>query len=267
MSNKLKNVGRAKQRRRSRGPNFIQLYRYVLDSPAYVSLSANARSALIEINRGYNGANNGDIVLSVRSIAERMGCTKKTAGITLQELVEKGFIEERVKGAYSVKFRHATKWRLTDRRCDVTGAEQSKAFLKWQNPGPVSKPTPKTKTKTKPQKPTNHRSKNYPCTGVKITPLGNFPEQPPQGYILPHYKPFHGSKIYPTSISTSLERDVALPAAVPSAAGVEPAATGIGHDAEPPSNSSDAKPAPAMGVAESAEPNDLLEIPPFLRRA
>ena len=127
MSNKLKNVGRAKQRRRSRGPNFIQLYRYVLDSPAYVSLSANARSALIEINRGYNGANNGDIVLSVRSIAERMGCTKKTAGITLQELVEKGFIEERVKGAYSVKFRHATEM-ATDRsalRCHRCRAEQS----------------------------------------------------------------------------------------------------------------------------------------------
>jgi hypothetical protein len=151
MSNKLRAKSSNRSRGTYRGPKYIQLFRYVLDSPAYVSLSAYARSALIEVNRGYNGANNGNIVLSVRGVAERMGCTKKTAGIALQELVEKGFIEERVKGAYSLKFRHATEWRLTDRRCDVTGAEQSQAFLKWQEPGDKS------------QKPTNHRSKNYPC--------------------------------------------------------------------------------------------------------
>jgi hypothetical protein len=47
------------------------------------------------------------------------------------ELVEKGFIEPRTRGAYSVKFRRATEWRLNDRRCDVTGKAQSQAFLKW----------------------------------------------------------------------------------------------------------------------------------------
>jgi DNA-binding MarR family transcriptional regulator len=241
MSNKLKNVGRAKQRRRDRGPNFIQLYRYVLDSPAYVSLSANARSALIEVNRGYSGANNGNIVLSVRGVAERMGCHIETASRALQELVQKGFIEERIKGAYSVKFRRATEWRLTDRRCDVTGAEQSQAFLKWQNPEPDPEPEPASKPqKRKPQ------YGNSVLYSAENPYTGNFPAPPPQYGNSVHCEPFHGAEIPYTSISTSLERAVVLPADVLSAAGVEPAA-GIGHNAGPPLD-------------------DLNTIPAFLRR-
>ena len=119
------------RRRRQNGPKFIQLFRYVLDSPAYTSLSLAARAALVEVIRGYNGQNNGQIVLSVRDLAHRMNCHRNTAARALRELVEKGFIEPRVKGAFSVKFRRATEWRLNDRRCDVTGTAQSQAFLKW----------------------------------------------------------------------------------------------------------------------------------------
>jgi hypothetical protein len=235
MSNKLKNVGRAKQRRRNRGPNFIQLYRYVLDSPAYMSLSANARSALIEVNRGYNGANNGNIVLSLRSITERMGCHKETASIALQELVKKGFIEERVKGSYRRKFRHATEWRLTDRRCDVTGAEQSQTFLKWQNPDP--EPEPKTR---KPQ------GGNSALCSTEIPPTRNFPGPARQYGNSAHCKTKHSTEIPPTSIFTSLEGDVALPDAVLSDAAEPLAAAGIGHNNGP--------------------PMDYLDIPEFLRR-
>ena len=132
MSNKIKRVRRHQTRhRRSNGPNFIQLFRYMLDSPAYVSLSTVARAVLIEVNRGYNGSNNGRIVLSERVLAERLTCHRHTIRRALHELVRKGFIEPRIKGAYSVKFRRATEWRLNDRRCDATGELQSQAFLKW----------------------------------------------------------------------------------------------------------------------------------------
>ncbi len=49
------------------GPKFIQLFRYLLDSPAYMSLSVWARAALIEVNRGYNGSNNGRAYLRANS--------------------------------------------------------------------------------------------------------------------------------------------------------------------------------------------------------
>jgi hypothetical protein len=71
---KKPNKNSAKARRRGKSPNYIQLFRYVMDCPAYVSLSAKARSALIEVTRGYNGSNNGMIVLSAWQLAERMCC-------------------------------------------------------------------------------------------------------------------------------------------------------------------------------------------------
>jgi DNA-binding MarR family transcriptional regulator len=261
MSNKLRPKSSKRSRRSYRGPNFVQLFRYVLDSKAYISLSANARSALIEVNRGYNGVNNGAIVLSVRSIAERMGCHIETASCALQELVKKGFIEERVKGSYSVKFRRATEWRLTDRRCDVTGVEQSQAFLKWQNPDPE----PKSKPKSQKRKPQYGKSVLY-STEKPYT--GNFSAPPPQYGKTLHCEPLYGTENPYTSISTNLERAVVLPAAVLSDDGVEPTAAEIGHNAGPPLDLPDNRPSPAAAVPASAAaaPDDLLDIPPFLRR-
>jgi hypothetical protein len=145
MPNNQNRTGRAKRRRRYDGPVFIQLFRYELDCSAYVSLSPYARAALIEVNRGYNGSNNGKIVLSVRDLARRLGCHRDTACGALHELIDKGFIEPRIKGVFSVKFRRATEWRLNDRRGDATGVQQSQAFLKWQGP---EQPTAKSKTRS-----------------------------------------------------------------------------------------------------------------------
>src|SRR5262249_23075118 len=143
MPNNQNRTGRAKRRRRYDGPVFIQLFRYMLNCPAYVSLSPWARAALIEVIRGYDGSNNGRIVLSVRALADRLACNKDTADHALQELTNKGFIEPRIKGAFSRKFPHATEWRLNDRRCDATGVLQSQAFLKWR--GPAGQPPAKSK--------------------------------------------------------------------------------------------------------------------------
>jgi hypothetical protein len=143
--NKHRRTRRAK-RHRNHLPNFVALFRYMLDCPAFVSLSTWARAALIEVIRGYNGSNNGRIVLSVRDLAKRLACDKDTANDALQELTDKGFIEPRIKGAFSVKFRRATEWRLNDRRCDATGERQSQAFLKWR--GPAEQPPAKAKTRS-----------------------------------------------------------------------------------------------------------------------
>jgi hypothetical protein len=116
------------------GPIFVQLFHYMLRCPAYVSLSPWARSALIEVHLGYNGGNNGRIILSVRDLAKRLGCNKDTANDALRELIKKGFIEPRIPGAFRVKFKRATEWRLNDRRCNATGERQSQAFLKWRGP-------------------------------------------------------------------------------------------------------------------------------------
>jgi hypothetical protein len=260
MSNKL--ARRPRRGRKHSGPLYIQLFRYALDSAAYVSLSSSARSALIEVVRAYNGANNGKIVLSERQFAERMDCDRQTVRKALHELIEKGFIEPRVKGAFSVKFRRATEWRLNDRRCDVTGEPMSQAFLKWSSPKPERRAPKPTETETSPweklgmsraswyrrgkpaETETISRGEIFPPYGVRFSPTRNFPETPPRGEILPHCETIHGGKISPTSISTR--------AMAPKGARVERSDASkhapIGHNAGPPLE-------------------DDLSIPAFLLRA
>jgi len=141
---KNQKIRRARRHKRHHGPPFIQLFKYMLDSAAYVALSAWARAALVEVTRGYDGSNNGSIRLSERELAKRMSCHRVTARRALQELVDKGFIEARIKGAFHIKYSRATVWRLNDRRCDATGQQQSQAFLKWvASPKPPRKRQPK----------------------------------------------------------------------------------------------------------------------------
>ncbi len=195
---------RARRRGRHDGPNFIQLFRYMLNCPAYVSLSPAARSALIEVNRGYNGSNNGRIVLSVREVAGRVGCHRDTAAKALQELVAKGFIERRTKGAFSMKFRRATEWRLNDRRCDVTGAAQSQAFLRWAAETP-REGEPKTKTRSYAEGP-------YGPTEPDTTRI---PEPPSRSYAVGHYKAPHGPTAWDTSICTMTTSSTCAPGEAP----------------------------------------------------
>jgi hypothetical protein len=109
----------------------VRLYRWFLDSPAYLSLSCPARAVLIEIARVYDGMNNGRLGLSVRTLARRCRLAPATVCRALDELKKRGFIECVTKGAFSRKVRHASEWRLTWRPCDVTGAPAAKTFMSW----------------------------------------------------------------------------------------------------------------------------------------
>ena len=123
----------AKHRRRNKridAPH-VRLYRWMLDSPAYLSLSCAARAVLTEIARVYDGMNNGRLGLSVRRAAERCNIARATAQRAFVELQERGFIDCMTKGAFSRKDPHATEWRLTWWTCDVTGELPSKKFMSW----------------------------------------------------------------------------------------------------------------------------------------
>jgi DNA-binding transcriptional ArsR family regulator len=123
--------GRKKGQRRS-GPTFVQLYNYVLDSPAYEHLSVVARAVLIEISRLYKGNNNGMLVAPVQMIADRIRMSKATASRALVELEEFGFIEAVKVGTFARKDRMASEYRLTFHRCDLTLRPPTRAFLKWR---------------------------------------------------------------------------------------------------------------------------------------
>jgi hypothetical protein len=109
----------------------VRLYRWIMDSPAYLSLSCQARAVLLEIARGHDGTNNGRLGLSIRRASERCNIARGTAARALVELQERGFIECMTKGAFSRKAPHASEWRLTWWGCDVTGELPSKKFMSW----------------------------------------------------------------------------------------------------------------------------------------
>jgi DNA-binding transcriptional regulator YhcF (GntR family) len=121
---------RPKRNKRIDAPH-VRLYRWLLDSPAYLSLSCPARAVLIEIARKYNGFNNGRIGLSVREVADRCHIAPGTACKAFVTLQERGFIDCTEKGAFSLKSRHASEWRLTWVKCDATNELPSKRFMNW----------------------------------------------------------------------------------------------------------------------------------------
>ena len=80
------------------GSSFVALPWTVLDSQNYQSLSANARSLLIELARQYKSMNNGRLLLSRRYLSKRGWKSSDMISKGEKELLDGGFIHETVKG-------------------------------------------------------------------------------------------------------------------------------------------------------------------------
>src|SRR5215831_10135696 len=88
---------------RSKGPRFVQLFHYILNSAAWRDLSPTARTIYVEIAKRYNGTNNGFIVYSVREAAADLKIGKTTAANGFTELQLHGFIFPEQRGAFHWK--------------------------------------------------------------------------------------------------------------------------------------------------------------------
>lgn len=95
------------------GAKHVRLHETLLRTDAWNALSSVAKVMLIELMRLHNGRNNGDIVLSVRAAAARVGCAINTAHRALKDLQEKGFLKLVSRGYFGLGEREATTWRLT----------------------------------------------------------------------------------------------------------------------------------------------------------
>jgi hypothetical protein len=103
-----------------------------MSSTAWQSPPSPSRALYVELAKRYNGSNNGKIGYSVRQAAEDLNITPGTASRHFRILTKRGFIEPMKKGAFSLKERHATEWRMTEFICDVTGKPPTKDFMSWQ---------------------------------------------------------------------------------------------------------------------------------------
>jgi hypothetical protein len=125
-------MGRSKHKTTER---FVMLRHWILNTPAWRDLDAVSRAVYIEISRRYMGQNNGRIPYSVREGAAELRVSKSTISRSLKNLVEHGFLATTKKGAFSLKARHATEWRLTEYTCDNNIA--TKEFVRWSPPAPA----------------------------------------------------------------------------------------------------------------------------------
>jgi hypothetical protein len=140
MSRKLRKTGRSDKEARH-----VRLYHSMLKTSAWKSLTASARAIYIEIASRYRGpgSNNGRIPYSVRDAAKSLKIGKSTAARAIQLLQDHGFIVEVTKGAFSLKVKHATEWRLTEFSSDITDDLPTRDYLRWpqiQNTVPVAGP-------------------------------------------------------------------------------------------------------------------------------
>ena len=110
----------------------MRLYHLMTDSPAWHDLNAVARAIYCEIAKRYNGSNNGRIPYSVREAVNELHISRMTAWRAIKSLVDHGFSVPMQRGAFSLKKKHATEWRLTEFSCDVTHSLSSKDFKRWQ---------------------------------------------------------------------------------------------------------------------------------------
>lgn len=130
----------------------VRIYHWLMKTAAWRELGALERAIYLEIGRKFNGSNNGAIGYSVPDAAQTFKVGKSTAARALLALQKTGFIVCTTKGAFSVKHRRATEWRMTEFKCDVTHELASKDFTRWlpavpvigrhkQNTVPVEGPT------------------------------------------------------------------------------------------------------------------------------
>lgn len=182
---------KANKKGRSKGSlsDFVAIERYIMRSVAWRSLTPVARAVYSEIGYHYTGDNNGKIVISVRGIAASLGISKDTAGRALLILEERGFIETVKRGAFTMKQRHASEFRMTAFRCDVTGALPAKTFMQWM---------PEIQNTVRPQGP------NGTTTGTDGTKATrNYPSRSLPSDCQSHFEPLHG-----TTTGTHLESTI-----------------------------------------------------------
>lgn len=125
----------ARRSTKRRDEAHVRLYRHELESPAYRSLSTDARALLVEFRALFTGRENR-LFMSVREAAKRIGVSEKTAQKALKALIDRGFIRCIEQGGFARKVKHASVYALECQPDNplAEGATAPKTFMKWQPP-------------------------------------------------------------------------------------------------------------------------------------
>src|SRR5258705_11518623 len=102
---RARGVAMSSSNRKHREPTqrYVSLRDWLLESPAWRSLSCNARALYLELAKRYNGRNNGRISYGLREAFKALHIGKTAAQAALLLLQDRGFIVRTKKGAFSMK--------------------------------------------------------------------------------------------------------------------------------------------------------------------
>src|SRR5262249_12294369 len=135
----------SKRRRQGSMERFVWLRHWLVNAPAWRSLTGNAAKLYVELAMRYNGSKNGPIPYGVREAGKALNVSFQTAMRSLQLLQNRGFIVCTRKGAFSLKAApYASEWRLTEYANDAPPEHATKDFMRWQ---PSESDMPKSRTR------------------------------------------------------------------------------------------------------------------------
>ncbi|WP_265562800.1 hypothetical protein [Sphingomicrobium arenosum] len=116
---------------RNEGAKHVRLYEAMLSTAAYRSLKPPARALLVELNRLYNGSNNGSLFCSQRHAAKALNYSSRASvKAAFDQLIDRGFVKENQKGGFDWKNGHATTFILTQH--GFNDAQATQDFRKWR---------------------------------------------------------------------------------------------------------------------------------------
>lgn len=110
----MKSRSRAKFKGRREAGRFLALPGVILDSAAYLSLSAHAVKLLLDLGAQYRGSNNGDLSAAWSPMHLRGWKSRDTLGKALKELLESGLIEMTRQGGLHKCSLYALTWQPID---------------------------------------------------------------------------------------------------------------------------------------------------------
>lgn len=126
-----------KGRKRSPDDWFIQVYKTMLDEPAWKALRGSSVKLLLCLKSYYNGSNNGQLFLSVDKAAADTGLSRGAVVRGFADLQEKGFLRMVKEGTRVGDGQgEATVWMLTDVGAPALGIDRApRDYKAWQKTG------------------------------------------------------------------------------------------------------------------------------------
>jgi hypothetical protein len=118
---------------KDKGPRHVRICHYMMATPAWQSLGTTERAMYLDMASRYAGfgSNNGKIGYSIREGATNLHIGPSTAKRALDCLQDRGFVVVMKKGAFSLKLRNSSEWRLTEFPSDVSQHMATKDFMTW----------------------------------------------------------------------------------------------------------------------------------------